>query len=227
MNFQVLLVSPFSSFSQDPLPSFSILAAMVFLLPPCKAGPLSRLPCPPAPLPIHFVHYDQWCENIKASLTPTPPPVILHLILWKYPALPQVHPDPHTLEPSTCETSLPTSPLSPGPTLLQPHQCPGLSSNWPSTAASGLCTWSSVFSDSLFLRCVCVCVWAHAHAHAQSLSCVWFFVTPWTAAHQSPLSMGFSQQEYWSGLPFPPPRDLPQIVKAFSFDIFKVSNTTS
>ena len=36
-----------------------------------------------------------------------------------------------------------------------------------------------------------------------------FFVTSWTAAHQSPLSMEFSRQEYWSGLPFPPPGDLP------------------
>ena len=35
------------------------------------------------------------------------------------------------------------------------------------------------------------------------------FTTPWTVAHQSPLSMGFSRQEYWSGLPFPPPGDLP------------------
>ena len=35
--------------------------------------------------------------------------------------------------------------------------------------------------------------------------------TPWTAAHQSPLSMGVSRQEYWSGLPFPPPGDLPDI----------------
>ena len=35
------------------------------------------------------------------------------------------------------------------------------------------------------------------------------FVTPWTAAHQAPLSMGFSRQENWSGLPFPPPGDLP------------------
>ena len=35
------------------------------------------------------------------------------------------------------------------------------------------------------------------------------FVTPWTSAHQSPLSMGFSRQEYWSGLPFPSPGDLP------------------
>ena len=38
---------------------------------------------------------------------------------------------------------------------------------------------------------------------------VWLFLTPWTFAHQVPLSMGFSRQEYWSGLPWPPPRDLP------------------
>ena len=35
------------------------------------------------------------------------------------------------------------------------------------------------------------------------------FATPWTIALQAPLSMGLSRQEYWSGLPFPPPRDLP------------------
>ena len=34
-------------------------------------------------------------------------------------------------------------------------------------------------------------------------------MTPWTAARQAPLSMGFSRQEYWSGLPFPAPADLP------------------
>ena len=34
-------------------------------------------------------------------------------------------------------------------------------------------------------------------------------VTPWTAPHQAPLSMGFFRQEYWSGLPCPPPGDLP------------------
>ena len=34
-------------------------------------------------------------------------------------------------------------------------------------------------------------------------------VTPWTIAHQAPLSMEFSRQEYWSGLPFPSPGDLP------------------
>ena len=34
-------------------------------------------------------------------------------------------------------------------------------------------------------------------------------MTPWTVAYQASLSMGFSRQEYWSGLPFPPPGDLP------------------
>ena len=35
------------------------------------------------------------------------------------------------------------------------------------------------------------------------------FVTPWTVAHQALLSMGFSRQEYWGGLSFPSPEDLP------------------
>ena len=48
--------------------------------------------------------------------------------------------------------------------------------------------------------CVCVCVLVF---HVQ------LFATPWTVAHQATLSMGFSWQEYWSGLPFPPPGDLP------------------
>ena len=39
----------------------------------------------------------------------------------------------------------------------------------------------------------------------KSLSRVQLFATPWTVAYQAPLSMGFSRQEYWSGLPFPSP----------------------
>ena len=42
-----------------------------------------------------------------------------------------------------------------------------------------------------------------------SFSCVWPFATSWMVTHQTPLSMGFSRQENWSGLPFPPPEDLP------------------
>ena len=45
--------------------------------------------------------------------------------------------------------------------------------------------------------------------HAQSLCRVQLSATPWTVAHQAPLSMGFSRQDYWSGLPFPSPGDLP------------------
>ena len=43
----------------------------------------------------------------------------------------------------------------------------------------------------------------------KSLSRVRLFATLWTVARQAPLSMGFSRQEYWSGLPFPSPGDLP------------------
>ena len=43
----------------------------------------------------------------------------------------------------------------------------------------------------------------------KSLSHVRLFVTSWTVAYQAPPSMGFSRQEYWSGLPFPSPGDLP------------------
>ena len=41
------------------------------------------------------------------------------------------------------------------------------------------------------------------------LSCIQLFATPWTIACQAPLSLEFSKQEYWSGLPFPSPGDLP------------------
>ena len=50
-----------------------------------------------------------------------------------------------------------------------------------------------------FILLINTCVFSH----------IWLFVTPWTVAHQAPLSMGFPRQEYWSGLPFPPPVDFP------------------
>ena len=42
----------------------------------------------------------------------------------------------------------------------------------------------------------------------KSLSCVRLLATPWTTAYQAPVSMGFSRQEYWSGVPFPSPGDV-------------------
>ena len=45
----------------------------------------------------------------------------------------------------------------------------------------------------------------HSSIH-QMLSHAWLFASPWTVTHQAPLSMGFSKQDYWNGLPFPPPQ---------------------
>ena len=52
------------------------------------------------------------------------------------------------------------------------------------------------FTMAIIHVCACMCVWPVVH--------VQHFATPWTVACQIPLSMGLSQQEYWSGLPFPP-----------------------
>ena len=58
---------------------------------------------------------------------------------------------------------------------------------------------------------------------AQMFSCVWLFATAWTIACQVPLSMGFSRQEYWSGLPFPSPGDLPNPGIELTFLMFPAS----
>ena len=57
---------------------------------------------------------------------------------------------------------------------------------------------SCVYTPALV--CVCVC--------ALVVSCARLFETSWTVACQAPLSVGFSRQEYWRGLPFPSPGDL-------------------
>ena len=49
----------------------------------------------------------------------------------------------------------------------------------------------------------------HNESKVKLLSRVRLFVTLWTVAYKAPLSMGFSRQEFWSGLPFPSPGDLP------------------
>ena len=54
-----------------------------------------------------------------------------------------------------------------------------------------------------------MCVYFLLKVKVKSLSRVQLFATSWTVAHQAPLSMGFSRQEYWSGLPFPFPGNLP------------------
>ena len=74
--------------------------------------------------------------------------------------------------------------------MLLQHHFPGVGVETRAGAALG-------GSTARLPQCVCV------------LSRVRLFVTPWTVAHQAPLSMGSSRQEHWSGLPCPPPGDLP------------------
>ena len=54
-------------------------------------------------------------------------------------------------------------------------------------------------------------VFTHLCVCAQLFSGVRLFATPWTVTHQAPPSLEFSRQEYWSGLPFPTPGDLPDL----------------
>ena len=61
-----------------------------------------------------------------------------------------------------------------------------------------------LFPEILFLSLYLI-----VYLQAQLLHLVRLFVTPWTVAHQAPLSVGLSRQEYWSRLPFPIPGDLP------------------
>ena len=61
--------------------------------------------------------------------------------------------------------------------------------------------FSQIYRDLRFRECVHACT-------LRLFSHVCLLVTLWTVAHQAPLSMGFSRQEYWNGLPCPPPGDL-------------------
>ena len=73
------------------------------------------------------------------------------------------------------------------------------------TSHMSVSRWKQIFQ----LQCSLRRAVAQAKVKVKSLSRVQLFVTPWTVAYQDPLSMGFSRQEYWSGLPFPSPGDLP------------------
>ena len=67
----------------------------------------------------------------------------------------------------------------------------------------------NVKSSSLWDKCPGVQLLGYMGNEVKLLSRVRLFAIPWTVARQAPLSMGFSRQEYWSGLPFPSAGDLP------------------
>ena len=76
----------------------------------------------------------------------------------------------------------------------------------PRETANSDSLWISVWPCCMLHIHICI-LKMHACVHAQSLSRVRLFATPWPVDCQPPLSMGFSWQEPWSGLPFPTPED--------------------
>ena len=66
--------------------------------------------------------------------------------------------------------------------------------------------------DRVFAERTCLDSADSSMVRAGARSRAQLFTTPWTVARQAPLSMGCSRQEYWSGLPCPPPRDFPEPV---------------
>ena len=79
------------------------------------------------------------------------------------------------------------------PTLCDPIDSSPLGSSVPGILQTRTLEWVAIsFSNARKWK-----------VKVKSLSHVWLFTTPWTAAYQAPLSMGFSRQEYWSGLPLP------------------------
>ena len=81
------------------------------------------------------------------------------------------------------------------PTLCDPRDGSPPGSPVPRTLQAGTLEWVAIsFSNAWKWK-----------VKVKSLSRVRLLVTPWTAAHQAPLSMGFSRQEYWSGVPLPSP----------------------
>ena len=80
--------------------------------------------------------------------------------------------------------------------------------------SSPFITVNTDLSSFLIAARISICTWMCICTHMcmiSSFSHMQVFVTLWTAARQAPQSIGFSRQGYWSGLPFPPPGDLPDL----------------
>ena len=134
-----------------------------------------------------LANYSLWVKN---SLLP----VIVHKVFQKY---------SHTLSFTYClwllsciyRVAAAAKSLQSCPTLCDP-----IDSSPPGSPVLGILQartqeWVATSSSNAWKWKVTV----------KSLSCIWFIETPWTAAYQAPPSMGFSRQEYWSGVPLPSP----------------------
>ena len=93
------------------------------------------------------------------------------------------------------------------PTLCDPTDGSPLGSSVPGILQARILEWVAISFPSAWKWKVKVKMLSHA----------WLLATPWTAAYQAPLSMGFSRQEYWSGLPLPFPTKVQTTFKETAF----------
>ena len=108
----------------------------------------------------------------------------------------------YSISPFECRGSAAAKSLQSCPTLWDPIDCSPPGSPVPGILQARTLEWVAISFSSAWKWKVKV----------KSLSRVRLFVTPWTAAYQAPPSMGFSRQEYWSGVPLPSlAKDLPVI----------------
>ena len=92
------------------------------------------------------------------------------------------------------------------PTLCNPIDRSPPGSTIPGILQARILEWVAIASSNAWK-------W---NGKVKSLSRVWLFTTPWTAAYQAPPSMGFSRQEYWSGVPLPsPPNDIDAVLTSW------------
>ena len=100
------------------------------------------------------------------------------------------------------------SALSSGPGTPSREHCPGTSAQLEATWAAAWCTAAGLAHQRQSRVLIPTAVYNRDWCCAEP-SCVSLFATPWTAACQASLPVGFPGQEFWSGLPFPTPGDLP------------------
>ena len=150
---------------------------------------------PQAPLSMKFSRQEYWCELPVPSpgdlpgpgTEPRSPTLQADSLLFEPPGKPST--ETKWLGPATAKS------LQSCLTLCDPIDSSPPGSAIPGILQARTLEWVAIsFSNA----------WK-GKVKVKSVSCVWLFVTPWTAAHQPPPSMGFSRQEYWSGWPLPSP----------------------
>ena len=148
-----------------------------------------------APLFIQFSRQEYWSglpwPPLGALATQGLNLHFLHLLHWQVGSLPLALPG----NPSEDAAAAAAKSLQLCPTLCNPIDGSPPGSPIPGILQARTLEWVAIsFSNAWKWK-----------VKVKSFSRVWLFATPWTAAYQAPLSMGFSRQEYWSGSPVPSP----------------------